>query len=125
MDESAEGESIVPASGEGGHGDRVIFQPILNPHQDHLLCTRARPCSCCRCGKVCWSWRGGVGFAGLILELAEPCEWRSLFGSTGPSARSRRRKRRLGEARGVRGAPEAVWGGWGVLEAVGGGRGGQ
>ena len=43
MDECAEGESIVPACGEVGHGDRVIFQPILNPHQDHLLCTRARP----------------------------------------------------------------------------------
>ena len=43
MDECAEGETIVPASGEVGHGDGVIFQPILNPHQDHLLCTRARP----------------------------------------------------------------------------------
>ena len=43
MDECAEGQSIVPASGEVGHGDWVIFQPILNPHQDHLLCTRAGP----------------------------------------------------------------------------------
>ena len=43
MDECAEGETIVPASGEVGHRDGVIFQPILNPHQDHLFCTRARP----------------------------------------------------------------------------------
>ena len=43
MDERAEGESIVPAGGEVGHGDRVIFQPILNPHQDHFFCTRTRP----------------------------------------------------------------------------------
>ena len=43
MDKSTEGESIVPTGGEVGHRDRVILQPILNPHQDHLLCTRARP----------------------------------------------------------------------------------
>ena len=43
MDESTEGKSIVPASGEVGHGDWVVFEPILNPHQDHLLCTRSGP----------------------------------------------------------------------------------
>ena len=43
MDKSTEGESIVPTGGEVGHRDRVILQTILNPHQDHLLCTRARP----------------------------------------------------------------------------------
>ena len=43
MDECAEGEPIVPAGGEVGHGNRVIFEPILNPHQDHLLCARAGP----------------------------------------------------------------------------------
>ena len=43
MDESTEGKSIVPAGGEVGHGDWVVFEPILNPHQDHLLCTRAGP----------------------------------------------------------------------------------
>ena len=43
MDKSTEGESIVPTGGEVGHRDRVILQTVLNPHQDHLLCTRARP----------------------------------------------------------------------------------
>ena len=43
MDECAEGETIVPASGEVGHRDRIIFQPVLNPHQNHLFRTRAGP----------------------------------------------------------------------------------
>ena len=84
MDKSTEGESIVPTGGEVGHRDWVILQTILNPHQDHLLCTRARPekrnvgtfktkklerwpCSRCRCGEVCRArrgWEGGVPVKG-------------------------------------------------------------
>ena len=37
MDESTEGKTIVPTRGEVGHRDRVILQPVLHPHQDHLL----------------------------------------------------------------------------------------
>ena len=37
MDESTEGKTIVPTGGEVGHGDRVILQPVLHPHKDHLL----------------------------------------------------------------------------------------
>ena len=37
MDESTEGKTIVPTGGEVGHRDRVILQPVLHPHQDHLL----------------------------------------------------------------------------------------
>ena len=37
MDKSTEGESIVPTGGEVGHRDRVILQPVLHPHKDHLL----------------------------------------------------------------------------------------
>ena len=43
MDKCTKGESIVPTGGEVCHRDRVILQPILNPHQDHLLGTGARP----------------------------------------------------------------------------------